>query len=369
MRNSIYQPHPVSDRSSEHSFNHLSSRNGFKLKGTTSNFSTSGQFHGRHLQKNSQTYISNAPQKIRSKTLKKKSFGVFKPTEDGRSKEEEAVVDYLHSLLKEEKIICNTPAVLKNGQEIDIYIPAHKLAIEFNGLYFHSEKAGRGRSYHLKKQRICEQKGIRLIQIFSDEWEHKKAIVKSILKGALELNNHVLTEPYVITHNERTCRKFFQETCLSGWKKAEVTYYAYTDNIDKPIAAMSFNRINNSKREWKIERTSYDLDLYIPQVTQKLLDAFVQDYDPLSITAHSDRRWFSGKSFLRYGFAVKSATAPRCWFTKSFEYRDPFEKWINIYKGDFVQMIEDLKKRGYVKIWDCGDQVYYWNRGFNKPRS
>ena len=70
--------------------------------------------------------------------------------------------------------------------ELDIYLPDKKLAIEFNGLYWHSEIAGRkNKNYHLNKLNLCADKGIELIQIFEDEWIQKKNIVLALLKSKL----------------------------------------------------------------------------------------------------------------------------------------------------------------------------------------
>jgi uncharacterized DUF497 family protein len=55
--------------------------------------------------------------------------------------------------------------------EVDIYIPSKKVAIEINGLYWHSEKSGNKlKDYHLNKTDLCEKEGIRLVHIFDDEW-------------------------------------------------------------------------------------------------------------------------------------------------------------------------------------------------------
>ena len=59
------------------------------------------------------------------------------------------------------------------------------MAIEFNGLIFHSEKCKIDKNYHLNKTRECEKQGIRLIHIFEDEWLYKKDIVKSMLTNIL----------------------------------------------------------------------------------------------------------------------------------------------------------------------------------------
>ena len=76
-----------------------------------------------------------------------------------------------------------------NGKELDIYIPNKKLAIEYDGLVWHSEKFNKQWDYHLMKTLECEKQGIRLIHIFEDEWLEHKEIVKAKLKHILGYDN------------------------------------------------------------------------------------------------------------------------------------------------------------------------------------
>lgn len=56
-------------------------------------------------------------------------------------------------------------------KELDFYIPDYKLAIEINGLYWHSEAAGTSKMYHQEKSLACLKQGISLVHLFEDELE------------------------------------------------------------------------------------------------------------------------------------------------------------------------------------------------------
>ena len=73
--------------------------------------------------------------------------------------------------------------------QIDIFVPSHNLAIEYNGLYWHNETKVND-DYHLNKTELCEKKGIRLIHIFEDEWVNKPYIFKSRLINILGLTKN-----------------------------------------------------------------------------------------------------------------------------------------------------------------------------------
>lgn len=78
--------------------------------------------------------------------------------------------------------------ILENHYELDIVIPSEKLAVECNGLYWHSSAKNKDCSYHLNKTNECEEKGYNLIHIFEDEWLYRKSAVMNVIKSSLNLN-------------------------------------------------------------------------------------------------------------------------------------------------------------------------------------
>ena len=83
------------------------------------------------------------------------------------------------------------PFSIVNDPEIDLIIDNTDICIEYNGLYYHTEKMGKTSSYHLNKTIECNQIGYKLIHIFEDEWKTKQDLVKTKLKHLLKVNNGV----------------------------------------------------------------------------------------------------------------------------------------------------------------------------------
>ena len=110
------------------------------------------------------------------------------------SVKEKEILAYLKSIYTG-KIITNLRRVI-NPLELDIYIPEKKLAIEFNGNFYHSTNSGKSFDYHLNKTLRCQEKGIRLIHIFEYEWDHKKDICKSFLASLLEVYKHDINSDF-----------------------------------------------------------------------------------------------------------------------------------------------------------------------------
>lgn len=81
----------------------------------------------------------------------------------------------------------NVRTFIKN-REIDILIPDIKLAIEFNGIKFHSIQGFKEKreeneyyNYHLNKTLACEKLGYRLIHIWENDWYKNKELIKQTL--------------------------------------------------------------------------------------------------------------------------------------------------------------------------------------------
>lgn len=69
-------------------------------------------------------------------------------------------------------------------QELDIYLPDIKLAIEFNGSYWHQYTNDSDKRYHLNKSINCRNKGIRLIHIYQfEDFEQQKQLLVDLIQG------------------------------------------------------------------------------------------------------------------------------------------------------------------------------------------
>lgn len=63
-----------------------------------------------------------------------------------------------------------------DGKELDVYIPDLKIAIEYDGAYWHSDV----NNYFKYKE--CRKQGIRLIHIIENTWLQKKRNSKKCFK-------------------------------------------------------------------------------------------------------------------------------------------------------------------------------------------
>lgn len=68
--------------------------------------------------------------------------------------------------------------------EIDIFLPKLKIGFEFNGIYWHSN-IYKDKNYHKLKSDLSDNLGIRLVQIYDDEWIFDKERVKNDIKKIL----------------------------------------------------------------------------------------------------------------------------------------------------------------------------------------
>lgn len=124
-----------------------------------------------------------------------KHFQRYKPpicpnckNKEKRSKAEDEILMFIKSFYKG-RIIKNDRNII-HPKELDIYLPDIKLAIEYNGVYFHMIN----KQSSFEKYNLCKEKNIKLIQIFDCQWSLEKTRIKKAIKcsilngGCLYLN-------------------------------------------------------------------------------------------------------------------------------------------------------------------------------------
>ena len=115
---------------------------------------------------------------------------------NGSSKEEKELIEWLKNIIDEEIVVGSYTVI--QPKQLDIYIPSKKIAIEFNGTYYHSIEHGNPLDYHLNKTKMCEEKGIKLIHIWEDEWYGKKEDIKKfildMINDSIDFKNNLIHE-------------------------------------------------------------------------------------------------------------------------------------------------------------------------------
>lgn len=248
--------------------------------------------------------------------------------------------------------------------ELDIFIPSKKIAIEYCGLYWHSEGMGKNSTYHKNKLDMCQEKGIRLITVFEDEWLIGKDIVISMLKSILGIYNTTLhaNECKVKEISEKEAKDFYQENHLQGYGVEYATSLgAFYDNT--LVSVMTFSNAGSDKVTkattddvWELYRFCSKKEHEVVNVTSKLLKYFEKNYRVKELVAYADRRWSVGNMYYKLGFSFSHKTRPNYWYFRGSKKR--MVRFSKIKISDEPKHISEWRLRqdeGWNRVWDCGN--------------
>jgi hypothetical protein len=260
---------------------------------------------------------------------------------------------------------------LPSGKQIDIYVQALNIGVEFNGLYWHSEENGITRGYHVGKTEEAAKQGINLIHIFEDEWDNKRNIVESLLKVRL---NNVLTKvsarKCVIKEvNTSEEKDFLERNHISGWARSSIKIGLYYSN--SLVMIMTFGRPNRTKgqirktqHEYELLRMCSAIDTVVVGGAAKLFKHFINTYHVERIHCFSDRRWGNGNVYRQIGFEFVGNTRENYWYADLKNGRR-LQRWAHRKTAADVQSLTEHQNRraqGLLRIWDCGSSKWVWEK-------
>ena len=260
-------------------------------------------------------------------------------------------------------IVRNTRKLLPSGREIDIYLPDFKIAIEYNGVYWHHEDVDHiTRSYHNEKFKECEQLGIQLITIFSNFWKSKKEIVKQTLLNKLGIARDVLyaRKCSIVEVKTSEVRDFLNANHIQGYTTSSFNYGLTHNNTLVALMTFGNTRIGIGKKEEGFELIRFASSCRVIGGASKLLKHFIKTHQPSKIISYSDNEWSTGKLYSTLGFTLEKEIVPSYWYLKPKEerllHRFNFAKQ-KLLKLGYDQTLterEITKQMGLLKIWDCG---------------
>ena len=252
--------------------------------------------------------------------------------------------------------------ILSGKLELDIWLPEYNLAIEYNGLRWHSDIFQEDKKYHLKKTELCKQKNIRLIHIFEDELLEHEEIVFSKIKHILKKDKNLP----VIGGRKCTIKEisyketysFLEKNHIQGSSKSTIYLGAFFN--DKLISVMSF--LKNSD-VWELTRFATDINYRCPGVANKLLSFFKKNFNYKIIKSFLDLRWGvdNDNLYIKLGFIKTDILPPDYYYVKGQKRFHKFgfrkKKLLKKYPDKLLPNMtetEMVKELGYNKIWNCG---------------
>jgi very-short-patch-repair endonuclease len=243
--------------------------------------------------------------------------------------------------------------------ELDIYLPDLNIAIEYNGIYWHSENNKKDKNYHLNKYKLCRDKGIRLIQIYDTEWQQTQDVVKSKLLYLLNKDTKILADNCTVkllTQQQKS--QFLTQNNLQGDYDCIINIGLYYN--EELVFVAGFDDVSG-EGEYELKCVSPLLNHTVCGGCGKLLQFFIQEYYPKSIIFYNDLRW-NDKIYAELNMKYDKNISP------DYQYFKPNVK-ILMSKQQFqlnnltnilgvfdpkLTEWENMKNNGYYRIWDCG---------------
>jgi hypothetical protein len=276
---------------------------------------------------------------------------------------EKDVVEFISSL--SDKYILNSRNLI-DGKEIDIYLPDYKLGIEFNGLYWHSDKF-KEKTYHYNKTLMCKKNDIHLLHIWEDDWVNKNDIIKSIIKNKMsKITTRIFARKCSIVEvSNSISNKFLDDNHIQGGTNASRCLALMFNNEIVSIMTFGKRRIN-SKSETELIRFCNKINTIVIGSSSKLFNYFIKNNNFERIVSYSDQSIFDGGMYLKLGFTNYGETSLNYYWSDLNKryHRFNFNKKKLIELGYDPNKTEDqiMREIGYYKIWSCGQIRWEYNK-------
>ena len=292
-----------------------------------------------------------------------KLIDYFNTTENHiHSYKEKELVDFIKSLNVD--YIENDRNII-SPKELDIYIPSRKLAIEFDGLYYHSELFV-NENYHYDKTNSCNKKGIDLIHVFEDDWKYKRPIVESMIKSRLGIyKRKIFARKCKIKQVDNSIAKsFLNDNHLQGYASTSNIHLGlYYENELVQLISITHQGWHDGNTE--LTRMATKLNTQVIGGFSRLIKYFCKEYNCNYIVSYVYKAWFNGKGYNSVGFNIIKENLPTYYYILSGKrmHKSMFRKskLNKMYKNKIIKNYKDNMTEGEIcmenkiyKIYDCG---------------
>lgn len=252
--------------------------------------------------------------------------------------------------------------------ELDVYVPSHKIAIELNGVYWHSlnEHTKNKKLAHLNKTIRCMDNDISLLHFTCIEWKSKNDIVKSMILAKLGIfqNKIFARQCEIVWDVPKADQKiFFDYNHIQGYTNSDMCYGLRFNG--QYVSMISYGRPRYDKSyDVEIIRIASTLNTIVIGGISKLFKHSTPYLENKSIITYADRRYSTGNIYSTLGFDfLKYSDIGFKWIKGDREYnRLGFQKYklpdkLEVFDSTLTAE-QNMYNNKYKKMYDCGQSVY-----------
>ena len=260
--------------------------------------------------------------------------------------------------------------VIKNDRkqifplELDILIPEKHVAIEYDGLYWHSERY-KSSLYHLDKTEKCASCGMRLIHVFENEWLERKDIVKSIIASSLGIyEERIYARKCSVEHiASSTYKEFLNENHVQGYVNSSVRLGLFYKN--DLVAVIGFGKSRFKNGEMELHRFCSKINTQVVGGFSKL----IKHSGISSFVSYVDRSKFDGYGYHNNDFSFVCYTRPSYVYVRQANVLSRYDcqkhklkKFLESY-DEALSEHENMVNNNYFRLYDCGTiKLQYTNK-------
>lgn len=241
-------------------------------------------------------------------------------------------------------------------KELDIYIPEKRVAIEFNGDYWHSENCATSNYFkvrHKEKTDKCLEKGIRLIHIFEHEWKFNKEICKSIIRSSLGSYDKIINgyECECKILDFKTYKDFLLENHIQGFANSSLRLGLYYEGNLVQVAGWS-----GFKGSKILQRTCERLNIKV----ENGLDVLINNSNLSNFIFYIDRTKYPDYHYIYNDFKILEELEPSYFY---YKYNNKISR-MSAQKSKLKNLLEkydpnlsefeNMENNGYLRIYDSG---------------
>ena len=299
-------------------------------------------------------------------------------TADKGSVSEREIIDYIENELKVD-ILCNDRELIA-PYELDILSKSNNVAIEFNGLYWHSyglnntndrqNNLAFNKKRHLNKTNACNKKNVQLFHIFENEWldDNTRDIWKAQLSNAFKKNTISIgaRKCTIVELDTKVSNDFLQNNHLQGACVSSIKLGLVYEN--ELLSVMTFGKSRYDKNiDYELIRFCSKKYVQVPGAASRLLKYFEKTYSPKGLVSYANARWSTGHLYKTIGFTLAGVSHPNYFYYHELtpdvlRSRVSFQKHklknkLKTFDENKTEM-QNMIENGYRAIYDSGNYKF-----------